>query len=171
MQFDPFESQNSFYKYDLKISEEEINQILILVKSKKTLDQKTTFESLNVLNFPLLKNLRKQVISILDEKKLILENNWAQLYNSKNFHCVHTHKNSDYSGIIYIQGKTPTVFYDRNFLPHFEKFEINKMILFPSWIPHEVTPLQSDENRLTVSFNTTSICTNSSDRVLYSNYG
>tara|TARA_R110002074_G_scaffold356893_1_gene529139 strand:- start:283 stop:798 length:516 start_codon:yes stop_codon:yes gene_type:complete len=171
MKFDPFENQNSFYKYDLKISEEEINQILILVKSKKTLDQKTTFESLNVLNFPLLKNLRKQVISILDEKKLILRNNWAQLYNSKNFHCVHTHNNSDYSGIIYIQGKTPTLFYDRNFIPYFEKFEKNTMLLFPSWIPHEVRPLQSDENRLIISFNSTSICTNASDRVLYSNYG
>tara|TARA_R100000544_G_scaffold8599_1_gene3473 strand:+ start:342 stop:818 length:477 start_codon:yes stop_codon:yes gene_type:complete len=156
MKFDPFESKNSFYKYDIKISEEEINQILILVKSKNTPDQKTTFESLNVLNFPLLKNLREQVISILDEKKLILRNNWAQLYNTKSFHCVHTHSDSDYSGIIYVQGKTPTVFYDRNFnYPHFEKFEINKMLLFPSWIPHEVRPLQSDEDRLIISFNTT----------------
>ena len=155
MQFDPFERQNSFYKYDIKISKEEINQILILVKSKNTPDQKTTFESLNVLNFPLIKNLREQVISILDKKKLKLRNNWAQLYNSKSFHIVHTHDGSDYSGIIYIQGKTPTLFYDRNFIPHFEKFENNKMLLFPSWIPHEVRPLQSDEDRLIISFNST----------------
>jgi|TARA_R100001460_G_scaffold32720_3_gene64158 hypothetical protein len=160
MQFDPFERQNSFYKYDIKISEEEINQILILARAKTTPKQtgmSTTFETLNVLNFPLLKNLRKQVISILDEKKLILRNNWAQLYNSKSFHCVHTHNNSDYSGIIYMQGKTPTLFYNRNFIPHFEKFENNKMLLFPSWIPHEVRPLQSDEDRLIISFNSTFI--------------
>jgi len=154
MQFDPFKKENSFYKYNLKISKEEINQILILTKSKNTLDQKTTYNSLNILNFPILKNLRKQVISILNKKNLILKNNWSQLYNSKNLHCIHTHRKSDYSGIIYIQGKTPTVFYSRNYLAHFEKFENNKMILFPSWIPHEVRPLQSDENRLIISFNT-----------------
>ncbi len=155
MQFDPFKKENSFYKYNLKISKEEINQILILTKSKNTLDQKTTYNSLNILNFPILKNLRKQVISILNKKNLILKNNWSQLYNNKNLHRIHTHgKNSDYSGIIYIQGKTPTVFYNRNYDPYFEKFENNKMILFPSWIPHEVRTLQTDENRLVISFNT-----------------
>ena len=154
MQFDPFKKQNSFYKYDLKISKEEINQILILTKSKNTPDQKTTYNSLNILNFPILKNLRKQVISILDKKKLILKNNWSQLYNNKDLHYIHMHEKSDYSGIIYIQGKTPTVFYSRNYDQHFEKFENNKMILFPSWIPHEVRALQSDENRLIISFNT-----------------
>jgi len=153
MQFDPFKKQNSFYKYNLKILEEEINQILILVKSSNTFDQKTTFEYLNVLNFPILKNLRKQVISILNRKKLILANNWAQLYNKNNCHGVHIHAGSDYSGIIYVKGETPTVFYDRNFNQYCEKFENNKMILFPSWIPHEVKPLQLNENRLIISFN------------------
>jgi len=154
MQFDPFKKQNSFYKYNLKISEEEINQISILVKSKNTPEQKTTFQSLNVLNFPILKNLRKQVISILNRKKLILTNNWAQLYNSNDYHGVHIHSGSDYSGIIYVKGETPTIFYDRNFGHYCEKFENNKMILFPSWIPHEVKPIQSNENRLIISFNT-----------------
>ncbi len=154
MQFDPFKKQNSFYKYDLKITEAEINQILVLVKSRDTPDQNTTFYSLNVLNFPILKNLRKQIVSILNRKKLFLGNNWAQLYNKKNCHAVHIHTDSDYSGIIYIKGETPTVFYDRNFGQYCEKFEKNKMVLFPSWIPHEVKPLQSDENRLIISFNT-----------------
>lgn len=102
MQFDPFKKQNSFYKYNLKITEDEINQILILLKSKHTRirHQRTTYEVLNVLNFPILKNLRKQVISILNKKKLTLHNNWAQLYNTIDYHGVHTHENSDYSGII-----------------------------------------------------------------------
>ncbi len=154
MQFDPFKKQNTFYRYNLKISKEEINQVLILTKSKNTPDQKTTYESLNILNFPILKNLRKQVISILNRKKLILTNNWAQLYNNKNYHGLHTHPRSNYSGIIYITGETPTIFYDRNFDEYCEKFENNKMILFPSWIPHEVRHLQSNENRLIISFNT-----------------
>jgi len=153
MQFDPFKKHNSFYKYNLNISKEEINQILILVKSTNTPNQKTTYNSLNILSFPILKNLRKQVISILDKKNLILGNNWAQLYNKKNSHGKHIHRESDYSGIIYIQGKTPTIFYSRN-MEYCEKFEKNKIILFPSWIPHEVKPLQDDENRLVISFNT-----------------
>ncbi len=154
MRYDPFKKQNSFYKYDLKISKEEINQILILVKSRNTPDQKNTFNYLNVLNFPILKNLREQVISILDDKKLILGNNWAQLYNNKDLHEIHTHTKCDYSGIIYIQGDSPTIFYNQNYEKYFEKFKKNKMILFPSWIPHEVKPLQSNENRLIISFNT-----------------
>ncbi len=59
MRFDPFESTNTFYKYDIEISEKEINQILILAKAKTTPKQtgmSTTFETLTVLNFPLLKN-------------------------------------------------------------------------------------------------------------------
>tara|TARA_R100000988_G_scaffold65675_1_gene33352 strand:+ start:399 stop:875 length:477 start_codon:yes stop_codon:yes gene_type:complete len=154
MEYDPFKKQNSFYKYNLNISKKEIDQILTLVKQQNLQQQKTTYESLKcILDFPLLTNLKKQVVSILNKKNLILQNNWAQLYNDKDSHCVHVHGKSDYSAIIYIQGKTPTVFYNRNFDPHFEKFENNKMILFPSWIPHEVRTLQSNENRLIISCN------------------
>ena len=153
MQFDPFKKQNSFYKFTLKITKNEINQVLLLVKSRPTIEQKTTYNYLNILNFPILTNLKEQIISILNRKKLILKNNWAQLYNKKNLHCVHIHTKSDYSGIIYIQGKSPTVFYNQNFFEHFEHFEDNKMILFPSWVPHEVRPLESDEDRLIISFN------------------
>lgn len=153
MQFDPFKKHNSFYKYKIKITKSEINQILLLVQSRKTKAQKTTYQYLNILNFPVLKNLREQVISILTRKKLILQNNWAQLYNSQDYHGVHMHPGSEYSGIIYIEGKTPTTFYNRNYYKHEEPFEKNTLILFPSLIPHEVRPLQSDENRLIISFN------------------
>ena len=156
MQFDPFERQNSFYKYDIKISKEEINQILILVKSKNTPDQKTTFESLNVLNFPLIKNLREQVISILDKKKLILRNNWAQLYNKNNQHTVHNHPSSVWSGIVYLNPSvaSPTIFYDREFRHYTHAFTKNQFLLFPSYIPHEVARVNKDEQRLIISFNT-----------------
>ena len=42
---------------------------------------RSTFFNLNILNFPLLTNVKKQIVDILDEKKLYLSNNWAQLYN------------------------------------------------------------------------------------------
>ena len=154
MKFDPFSYENLFYKYDLKIYTNEINQILYLVKDVKTDEQKNTFQYLNVLNFPILKNLRQQIISILNSHELLLRNNWAQFYNKDDAHDVHIHTGSDYSGIIYIQGKSPTIFYDRSFGTYSYKFKKNKLLLFPSDIPHQVKKLDSNEERLIISFNT-----------------
>jgi len=156
--FDPFEYQNTFYEYDLDISVEEINQILFLVKDVQTNEQKNTYEYLNILNFPILKNLKQQIITTLDSHELFLRNNWAQLYNKNDAHDVHTHLGSDYSGIIYIQGESPTLFYDRSFSSYSYKFKKNKLLLFPSHIPHQVKRLDSNEERLVVSFNTTKNC-------------
>jgi hypothetical protein len=158
MKFDPFSYQNCFYKYKLKINYNEINQIIFLLKNDKKLhDQKTTFNQLNVLNFPLLKNIKSQIITILEKKNLLLGNNWAQLYNKKDRHRVHTHPGSDYSGIIYLnQNKTsPTIFYDKHFERYIHQSMENTLLLFPSHIPHEVEPLDKDEERLIISFNTT----------------
>tara|TARA_R110000824_G_scaffold98723_1_gene235410 strand:- start:826 stop:1311 length:486 start_codon:yes stop_codon:yes gene_type:complete len=156
MKFDPFSYQNLFYKHNLKICKNEINQILYLIKPKKlnVIDQVSTFNNLNVLNFPILKNIKKQVTDILDKHKLLLTNNWAQLYNNKNYHNIHNHPNSQYSGIIYINGHSPTIFYDREYQTYINKFVKNQLLLFPSSIPHEVKPLKVDEQRLIVSFNT-----------------
>tara|TARA_R110000744_G_scaffold86250_2_gene168551 strand:- start:36 stop:530 length:495 start_codon:yes stop_codon:yes gene_type:complete len=156
--FDPFSYENLFYKYNLKISKDEINQTLFLLKKNvHSTEQLTTYLSLNVLNFPLLKNLKEQIIDILDQHNLLLDNNWAQLYNKENKHCVHKHYGSYYSGIIYMKGKdpSPTIFYsnlDLNKYSH--KFEENTLIMFPSTILHEVERLDKDEERLIISFNT-----------------
>ena len=152
--FDPFFHKNLFYEYNLEILEDEIDQVLLLVKNINTPNQKTTYKYLNVLNFPILKKLKKQVINILDNQKLLLTNNWAQLYNTNNNHGVHAHFGSNYSGIIYIKGETPTIFYDREFEKYFHKPKLNTLLLFPSYMPHEVKPLKHDENRLIISFNT-----------------
>ena len=156
MKFDPFSYQNLFYKYNLKISKNEINQILHLIKPKElnVIDQASTFNDLNVLNFPILKKLKKQITDILDKHKLLLTNNWSQLYNNKNYHGIHNHLNSEYSGIFYINGCSPTLFYDREYRPYINKFIKNQLLLFPSFIPHEVKPLKVDEQRLIISFNT-----------------
>ena len=155
--FDPFKYQNFFYKYKLKINTEEINQILYLVKTIKSNagDLKTTYNYLNILNFPLLNKLKKQITDLLDKHELLLTNNWAQLYNKKNGHGVHNHVESSYSGIFYIQGSSPTLFYDREYGCYIKKFVKNELLLFPSWIPHEVKPLEFNEERLIISFNTT----------------
>lgn len=156
--FDPFSHENLFYKYNLKISKDEVNQVLFLFKKNvHSTEQLTTYLSLNVLNFPLLKNLKKQIIDILDQHNLLLRDNWAQLYNKESKHSIHNHYGSIYSGIIYIKGKdpSPTVFYsNRDLGKYFNKFKENTLIMFPSTIPHEVERLDKDEERLIISFNT-----------------
>ncbi len=153
--FDPFDYQNLFYKYKLNITEAEINQVLLLLKKDNLMEMKTTYSKLNVLNFPLLKQLKKQITDILDKHKLLLTNNWAQLYNKKDNHGIHNHVGSTYSGIFYIQGLSPTIFYDREYITYIKKFVKNELLLFPSYIPHEVKPLEFNEQRLVISFNTT----------------
>ena len=70
-------------------------------------------------------------------------------------HAPHIHLNSILSGILYLsETGSPTIFYDRNFSNYKNSVEKNVLILFPSWIPHEVRPLTNDENRLIISFNT-----------------
>ena len=71
--FDPFAYQNLFYEYKLEITDIEINQVLLLVQSRNTLEQKNTYNNLNVLNFPVLKNLKLlfyKHLSIKNLKKL-----------------------------------------------------------------------------------------------------
>jgi hypothetical protein len=154
--FDPFEHENLFYQYKLKITDSEINQILLLTKNVDIGYQKSTYNYLNVLNFPILKKLKKQITDILDKHKLFLTNNWSQLYNKKNKHTIHNHYGSTYSGIIYLKGKnpSPTIFYDKNFAAYYHKFKKNTLLMFPSMIPHEVKTLEKDEERLIISFNT-----------------
>lgn len=154
--FDPFAYQNLFYEYELEITDAEINQVLLLVREIHNSHHNTTYDHLNVLNFPALKNLKKQIISILDSYKLQLRNNWAQLYNDGDSHGIHTHPSSMYSGIIYLRGNnpSPTIFYDRLFEPYSYTFKKNQLLMFSSMIPHEVKPLKKNEERLIISFNT-----------------
>ena len=59
--FDPFDQ--SFYEYELKITDEEIIQIETMLKTTNKADgftMRTTFDSINILSLPLLKNLKEQ---------------------------------------------------------------------------------------------------------------
>lgn len=160
IKFDPFTHENIFYEYVLKITDEEINQILMLAKNSDLHECKTTFTTFNILNFPILKNIKKQITDILDQHKLFLGNNWAQFYNKGDSHGVHIHERSVLSGIIYIKGNnpSPTIFYSKKFNQYDHKFKSNTLLLFPSTIPHEVRALKKDEERLIISFNTGKVC-------------
>jgi uncharacterized protein (TIGR02466 family) len=169
-----------FYEYNLKIEKEELNQIKLLLLQYENLqintdkDQLSTYYLVNniktnILNFPILKKLKEQIINILDYHNLFLANSWIQIYKKNQKHIKHTHTNSAYSGIIYVDGNKnsgQTLFYhplrdrlvsdyDINFIEIFKpEFKINKLILFPSYIVHEVLEEKEKSDRTIISFNT-----------------
>jgi len=168
-----------FYEYNLNIKKEEIDQIKLLFLHYENLKinigkyQLSTYYPVNnlktnILNFPILKKLKEQIINILEHHNLLLLNSWAQIYKKKHKHKKHTHSNSAYSGIIYVDGDKnsgKTIFYhplrdrlaeyDINFVEIFKpEFKINKLILFPSFIAHEVLEEKKDSGRTIISFNT-----------------
>jgi hypothetical protein len=150
----------SFYKINLNISEKETEQIKLFVNNFKNsvdADQTTTYKKVNVLNLPLLKNLRNKVIKVIESLNLVLDNNWAQLYRKGDRHAPHAHYLSEYSGIIYIDGDTQE---GTNFISpvgagcYSTKFNKNDLILFPSHILHFVDVQKDNTNRIVISFNT-----------------
>ena len=101
---------------------------------------------------------------------------WANYYRPGTDQHAHRHANSYYSGVLYLSGGAPTVFYDplaqryqaqfdlftlpkstvdgfdKNG-PRFEKSEAEagKMIVFPSWLVHSTAIAQED--RYSIAFN------------------
>ena len=159
---------HNFFEYKLDISEDEIKQVEVYLQNVKPINNAsctTTYNVINILNVPLLKNLKNQIIEILDSKKLILKNNWAQLYKKNYYHEIHTHQGVDYGGIIYIKknyndDNASTFFYDifQNFTPDKTPvsgfpFKEKTLLLFPAFIPHYVNPLKTDGSRIVISFN------------------
>ena len=157
----PFEK---FYKTKLEISDQERDQIKYLLYNftdSKDVNQTTTYKSIDILHLPVLKNLRNQIVKILESKNLRLLSNWGQLYLKGHYHEPHIHYNSFYSGVIYVDGNGED---GTNFVsPHVgtiyvEKFEKNTLILFPSNIIHYVKYQTEDNGRIIISFNTGEKC-------------
>jgi hypothetical protein len=157
LEYWPFKN---FYKTKLEISEEEKQQIKMMLYSFKdstNVDQITTYKIINILDLPILKNTKRQIDDILEKMSLSLINSWAQLYRQNDSHDPHVHPNSIYSGVIYVDGhgEDGTNFFD-NYSEQIyqEKFEINSLILFPSKIIHFAKSQKKDNGRIIISFNT-----------------
>jgi|TARA_E500000178_G_C16756235_1_gene632635 hypothetical protein len=150
-----------FFKTNIVISEKEKQQIKFLLynfEDSVDLSQITTFRSLNVLDLPVFDELKKQITQILDERGLALDNHWAQLYRKNQYHDPHQHNGSWWSGIIYVDGNGSdgTRFIDSyTGTTYEEKFEKNKLILFPSSVIHYVKNQNEDNGRIVIAFNTT----------------
>jgi len=112
-----------------------------------------------------------------DTSKLNLKflNMWININKKNSCNRVHIHHNSILSGVYYL--KCPQncgdIVFPRNFSESYiiesvgtilednvfnyrsisYKPEQNKLLIFPGWVPHEVTNNNSDEDRISISFN------------------
>lgn len=87
---------------------------------------------------------------------------WSSVHGNGSYHAAHHHKNSLLSGILYINAPPNSgavVFEDpRGPLPPFGRSlhitpHAGELILFPSWLMHQVLPSLTVEPRISVSFN------------------
>jgi uncharacterized protein (TIGR02466 family) len=111
----------------------------------------------------------------LSELNLKFLNMWININYKNSSNRVHIHHNSILSGVYYL--KCPEncgdLVFPRNYSESFiidsigsikedntfnhrsisYRPEENKLLLFPSWVPHEVTNNNSEEERISISFN------------------
>lgn len=88
---------------------------------------------------------------------------WATMHFSGISHLTHTHPNSLVSGVYYVE--IPKDNYGmllledpRGPLPPFDnRIKIQPkegdIVLFPSWLPHQVTPTSIEQPRISIAFN------------------
>jgi len=96
---------------------------------------------------------------------------WYNIYTKNMYQEKHTHSNYLFSGCFYLRYNkkvhSPTIFYNNNFsfdyhnesfsdvelIQYIPNIEEKDVIIFPSFMPHEVKPQITDEERITISFN------------------
>lgn len=83
---------------------------------------------------------------------------WAQVHEKGMSTNTHAHLPADISGVYYVKvpegsGVLAFVLETDHLMPEIVEPKEGKLVLFPSWLSHYVTRNQSDERRISVSFN------------------
>ena len=137
-------------------------------------------EDINLKNIPELQPLIKIIVDraksaapvILCEGVAIqYANAWININQAGNVNSKHTHPGGILSGSVYIKSSpnsgairfmrpdlSPHYLSSVPVAPHFSQAIIHKptrgkLVLFPSWIEHDVEPSTDDETRISISFN------------------
>lgn len=122
----------------------------------------------------------------LEGKKIKVSNFWLNINRKKDHNKMHTHLGSIFSGVFYIKVpdncgrlvlEDPNTQLMQTFLHYWHLgYEFNEytsmvwnispdpgdLVIFPSWMSHYVEPNMSDEDRISLSFNTVLFDTKSS---------
>ena len=96
------------------------------------------------------------------DQKPVLGNMWANVNYPKCYNRPHIHPNSLFSGVYFVKtpkGSGNLMLYDPRPGPselwrevHYEPIA-GRIIMFPAWLWHEVKPNESNDTRISVSFN------------------
>lgn len=129
------------------------------------------YEEFNQLYIQLTFSLLKVSSEISPEFKLKISNAWININNSGDYNERHVHRSSALSGIVYIDTNVTSgsiSFFNNSPIEHYPIDTFNselffptvnynpypgQVLIFPSWIPHAVSPsLEGD--RISIAFNT-----------------
>ena len=119
----------------------------------------------------------RNTLEFKDELSLKVDSMWININHPYSYNSLHIHPNSYISGVYYVKVpensgslvlKHPTrlqsIFTPTNVLKNYNENnssnwsiipEVGKLVLFPSWLEHEVTQNMSGEDRISIAFNTT----------------
>jgi uncharacterized protein (TIGR02466 family) len=170
------------YQVKSKIVDEELLAHIKNLEFKDNVKEKT-FQSKNnyILNEPYfvelrnfieehLKNYAEKIMQVTT--KLHITQSWVNVSHNKARHMYHTHPNSIYSGIFYLnfeKGHPPVMFLpplastlalaqevgnEFNCGMYAPDCSTGDLLIFPSTIPHQVEENQIDIPRISLSFNT-----------------
>ena len=117
-------------------------------------------------------SIAQSIIADISQERpqMVIRSMWGNINPKGGMNFTHIHPSGWMSGVYYIQlpkDNDTIVFEDprparmmdfqRSFLSKDEYFdcsvEVGDLLLFPSWLPHFVTPNTSNENRISISFN------------------
>lgn len=166
-------------KFNLNSKQQEYLSSKEIINNQNNLRSKDSFVLKNIIMQSFNDWIYKQInqyafnyLKIKDNIEFCITQSWLNYSKQNQSHHRHYHDNSIISGIYYIQGKnTPTIFYidnEKKFPLAFEYKEITDqntetyyinnisetLVLFPSYLHHDVAQNLNKEDRITLSFNT-----------------
>jgi len=113
----------------------------------------------------------KKIINPITNTELKITQSWINYTQKNGFHHEHEHPNSIISGVFYFAAekgkdiisfrtnnfKQIQIFYkeanDYNTVQTDLKVETGDLVLFPSYVPHFVPPIESSKTRISLAFN------------------
>ncbi len=176
-----FPTPVAFFKLDRKITDQELE--FVKNQEKRPNMGNITTKTSQILNEPVLADIRKFIEDSLDEYfrkvyspkhevSLKFTQSWCNYTERGQFHHKHAHPNSFISGVFYPQAnkeKDKINFYRDGYqqikiktenwnLWNSESWWFNvgsgDLVLFPSGLTHMVETVESDDLRISLSFNT-----------------
>lgn len=115
-------------------------------------------------------------MSLRTDRRFVIESLWVNINPKNAYNALHNHPQSQMSGVYYVQvdelsgmlrfrdpraakvmNPWPVAADKRRDQRHWDRVNYKpaagRLIMFPSWLEHDVQPNQSDQERISISFN------------------